>query len=751
MMERKCLVFSFADIEVRESEFNIVRNGEVLAVEPKAFRVLLFLLRNPHKLITKDELLDTVWSDTAVSENSLTRSIALLRRLLGDDTHEPRYIATVPTVGYRFLCDVRVTEENVIGSHEGETSHAPTASTNTPERAAGEQRSSGINKRSPGLLLARLFALALGILVAGFLAHRAMSKPDGHGSAVERSATEQRVTSNSPDAPVEWAVVSPDGKYVAYDDPTGLYLRVIASGETRRWDVPKDFIAKPSSWFPDGTHLLVTRFDGPMRTPSLWKLSLLGATPRKLIDNADAGSVSPDGTRIAFVTFLPNTGKQLWVMGADGSNPRKIAEASRSEGPGYLSSWILPPAWSPNSQRIACIERHRVASVHPVTDPSSLWTRDADGGDLQVIFKDTWLGSALSWAPDGRILFASRANKAGERDNEEMRSIRVDERTGKATGQPQLVTNGTGTIGGISITSDGKRLVLWRTDTHNQAFISEFDAHTRKWKTPRRLTLDANGNMATAWLSDSKTVLFVSNRNGTWTLFKQAIDETTADVLVEGHSIYLPRLSADGSQVLYVSQTDPANPSVPESLMRLPVAGGPPQLVVREVGIGVHQCARLPSTLCIFDKTEGGDNVIYVSFDPERGIGREILRTRDGCPNWSLSPDGKTLADFPGGHSIRFFSVENGVAHEEKTVSLNDWRIGNGDWNADGNAILIPSVTATGTPVILEVNRAGKASVVLEGAANTVFNFMIQAPDGHHGILGTEVPGDNNAWMVDNF
>src|SRR5215469_17004338 len=116
MTERKCLVFSFADVEVREREFCIARDGEVLPVEPKAFRVLLFLLRNPQKLITKEELLDAVWSDTAVTENSLTRSIALLRRLLGDDTHEPRYIATVPTVGYRFLCDVKVAGDGFVRS-----------------------------------------------------------------------------------------------------------------------------------------------------------------------------------------------------------------------------------------------------------------------------------------------------------------------------------------------------------------------------------------------------------------------------------------------------------------------------------------------------------------------------------------------------------------------------------------------------------------------------------------------------------
>src|SRR5271156_4002655 len=115
MTEHKCFVFNFADVEVREREFSIVKAGELLPVEPKAFRVLLFLLRNPHRLIAKDELLDAIWNDCAVSDNSLARSIALLRRLLGDDTREPRYIATVPTVGYRFLCDVKVVEDGFSG------------------------------------------------------------------------------------------------------------------------------------------------------------------------------------------------------------------------------------------------------------------------------------------------------------------------------------------------------------------------------------------------------------------------------------------------------------------------------------------------------------------------------------------------------------------------------------------------------------------------------------------------------------
>ncbi len=62
-------------------------------------------------MITKEELLNAVWGDAAVTDGSLTRCIWLLRRLLGDDIHNPRYIETVATVGYRFVGKVEVSED----------------------------------------------------------------------------------------------------------------------------------------------------------------------------------------------------------------------------------------------------------------------------------------------------------------------------------------------------------------------------------------------------------------------------------------------------------------------------------------------------------------------------------------------------------------------------------------------------------------------------------------------------------------
>jgi len=116
-MGSKSFVFRFDDVEVREREFSLVKADQALTVEPKAFRVLLFLLRNPQRLVTKEELLNAAWGDVAVGEGSLTRCIWLLRNALGDDTRGARYIETVPTVGYRFICKVEASE-NAWGEQE---------------------------------------------------------------------------------------------------------------------------------------------------------------------------------------------------------------------------------------------------------------------------------------------------------------------------------------------------------------------------------------------------------------------------------------------------------------------------------------------------------------------------------------------------------------------------------------------------------------------------------------------------------
>src|SRR6266446_261489 len=82
------------------------RDAEALGLPPKTFAVLHYLVTHPDRLVSKDELLDAVWPETAVSDAVLRVAIGALRKVLGDTAQTPRFIATVSRGGYRFLAPV---------------------------------------------------------------------------------------------------------------------------------------------------------------------------------------------------------------------------------------------------------------------------------------------------------------------------------------------------------------------------------------------------------------------------------------------------------------------------------------------------------------------------------------------------------------------------------------------------------------------------------------------------------------------
>jgi DNA-binding winged helix-turn-helix (wHTH) protein len=87
-------------------------DGSQIAVTPKAFDTLLHLIENRGSIVTKEALMKAVWPDTVVEENNLNQNISALRRALGESRNENRYIATLPSRGYRFVAPVRVLGPN---------------------------------------------------------------------------------------------------------------------------------------------------------------------------------------------------------------------------------------------------------------------------------------------------------------------------------------------------------------------------------------------------------------------------------------------------------------------------------------------------------------------------------------------------------------------------------------------------------------------------------------------------------------
>src|SRR6266446_806942 len=100
---RKPEAYEFGPFRIEIKLCQLLRGGDVVPLTPKAFDTLLALVRRRDRVVDKDELMKIVWPDSFVSEDSLTQSISVLRRVLGDVSNQPEFIATVPRRGYRFI------------------------------------------------------------------------------------------------------------------------------------------------------------------------------------------------------------------------------------------------------------------------------------------------------------------------------------------------------------------------------------------------------------------------------------------------------------------------------------------------------------------------------------------------------------------------------------------------------------------------------------------------------------------------
>lgn len=97
----------FGEFELSCAKRKLLRGGETVALNSKAFDLLLFLVENRGEILTKEQLLDKVWEGNMVEENNLTVQIAALRKVFGEKKDEHRFIATIPRTGYKFVAEVR--------------------------------------------------------------------------------------------------------------------------------------------------------------------------------------------------------------------------------------------------------------------------------------------------------------------------------------------------------------------------------------------------------------------------------------------------------------------------------------------------------------------------------------------------------------------------------------------------------------------------------------------------------------------
>ena len=101
------MTYEFGPFRVDARERVLRRDNELVPLTPKVFDILLVLVQNSGRVLTKNEMMSRVWPDTAVEESNLGRNVSTLRKALGEVPGEYRYVETIPWRGYRFIAKVR--------------------------------------------------------------------------------------------------------------------------------------------------------------------------------------------------------------------------------------------------------------------------------------------------------------------------------------------------------------------------------------------------------------------------------------------------------------------------------------------------------------------------------------------------------------------------------------------------------------------------------------------------------------------
>jgi non-specific serine/threonine protein kinase len=125
------VIFECGNLRIDPVNRRLTRSGGDVAIEPKAFSVLLFLLERADQLVTRDELLDAVWGHRHVTPTTLNRAMTLLRRVFEDDADRPRWILTVHRAGYRFIGAV---QRSIKPRNEGRAHFGPPPSAQLPAK-----------------------------------------------------------------------------------------------------------------------------------------------------------------------------------------------------------------------------------------------------------------------------------------------------------------------------------------------------------------------------------------------------------------------------------------------------------------------------------------------------------------------------------------------------------------------------------------------------------------------------------------
>jgi Tol biopolymer transport system component len=601
-----------------------------------------------------------------VADGSLTRCIWLLRRLLGDDINQPRYIATVATVGYRFVCPVEVVEDSAAtlpsakADETGKETPPALGKETLPVPAVGPASA----PRARGL-----WAIAAGgVLVAGaalLLIEWARTPPS--------SPVVDSVTQLTDDGQIKGGGLSSDGSRIYFNEGPPLAQRIgqvsVAGGPTARVEtrLPNPTIA---GVMRDGSALLVLAGEGARPTYPLWAVPLPAGEPRRLGSaEADAAGILQDG-HILFATD-----RDLFIASQDGSNPSKLGSL-----PGRVAS--LEP--SPDGKRVLLQLDLKGDNTFDTFESA------ADGTEVQKIRSARPNECCFHWSWDGNYLLHSV--KTGSRWDIWALPVHAGLfRT--STKSIRLTTGPLSFSGGAIPTRDGKQIFAVASKQHGE--LLHYDSRLHQFLpllsgiSATDATFSDDGRWV-SYLSYPDHSVWRSRSDGTerMQLTFPPVEAQTPFISPDGASVAYTTdsgtflIDTSGGPARKIYETTSLNPmwSPDGKSILITIVSGGINYSMKMIDVGTGKVSPVPASegkgggLWLDQKTLLASNATQTKFlKLDLGSGKWSDFYSGSFVNWVHSPDRKYVYFATGGKESTIQRIRISDRQVETIVSLKDF------------------------------------------------------------------------------
>jgi DNA-binding winged helix-turn-helix (wHTH) protein/Tol biopolymer transport system component len=726
----------FASFELDAAAGQLLKHGVPVRLQPQPFRVLQLLIERRGQVVTREEIQRCIWGESTFVdfERGINFSINRIRAVLSDSSEKPRYIETLPRIGYRFIAEV---SGNGAISKETRVQH-PSASRRVYEWPPDDRRSfpsQPAERTTPAALFQpdavskkwnrTALALAMVLVAVSAVGYGLYTRKSRDSSM---SLENIRITKLTDSGKAEDVAISPDGHYVAYlfrdGDDTSLRLRQVEQpGEAQV--LIHDALLMPGLTFsPNGDRLYFLRAaPGNTLYRDLFEIPVLGGPERKVGSNVDSTiSFSPDGRQFAYERgSRQQSSLEVRIANADGSGDRLLTTLHN------VGAFLMQgPAWSPDGTSIAVSAWMLNQQPGNVLDIVS-----TANGDVRPLYSGDQAIGRPRWLPAGNTLIVPMNDSKGLT---QLWTVTYP------AGKVRRVTNDLADYSGsIDIDRDGRMLAAIQTNTVANLWINSLP-----WETAgsKQLTfgeqkifsivplgggqiaftnrvndglfvMDEDGSRPgliarvpdTNWFAGcGRFILFQSSQKSTWDLMRIDLDGANALRLSSGMT-WAAACSPDGKFVYYAEALKSGS-----KIRRLSIDGGSPVDIVDNPGdsIAGNVAISPDGQLLAFPyDTSLPQPALKIAIFPIGG--GPVIKTFDVAgdskgyihgPRWS-----------PDGRSLQYQLEKNGASNlweqplaggpPRQLTSFTTGRIFDFNWTSDGKHLLLSRGEVTSDVVLL--------------------------------------------------